>query len=71
MDPRDLVREKMKAYKTNYEDQAKNMDRKDWIQALTEHPELIQRPILIWDDTARIGRPPEPAIEAYKKQITE
>lgn len=32
-------------------------DRQRWIRALVEHPELIQRPILLLDDgTAMLGR---------------
>jgi arsenate reductase len=33
------------------------LDRQRWIRALVEHPELIQRPILLLDDgTATLGR---------------
>ena len=39
-------------------------DRDDWLTALTGHPILIERPILVTDDgRAALGRPPE-AIEA-------
>ena len=35
-------------------------DRRRWIDALVEHPILIERPILVTDDgRARLGRPPE------------
>jgi len=37
------------------------------IQAMARYPELIQRPVVIWDDRAVIARPPEllvPLLEA-------
>jgi arsenate reductase len=35
-------------------------DRERWIQAMVEHPILIERPILVADDgRAVLGRPPE------------
>ncbi len=35
----------------------------DLMQALVEHPILLQRPILVTDRGARIGRPPEQVLE--------
>ena len=35
-------------------------DRGDWIAVMTEHPILIERPIIVTDDgRAALGRPPE------------
>lgn len=33
------------------------------IQAMTEHPKLIQRPIVVKGDRAVLGRPPENALD--------
>jgi arsenate reductase len=61
-DPRELMRTNEPEYK------ALNLDREDisreeLIQALHEHPKLLQRPIVVTTDKAVIGRPPEKVME--------
>ena len=50
--PLEIVRQKEDIFKT--------LDpRGNWYQAIVEHPILLERPILVTEDKAVIGRPPE------------
>ncbi len=53
----DLVRKNEKIWKENYKE--KEMDDEAIIQAMVDHPKLIERPIVIHNNEAVIGRPPE------------
>ena len=55
-DPRDIVRTKEPVYAELDLDSA---DRDQLLDAMTEHPILIQRPIVIHGDRAVVARPPE------------
>ena len=57
MDAEEIVRKGEKLYKENYKN--KSLTNQEWIQVLSEHPKLIERPIVIKGDKAVIGRPPE------------
>ena len=52
--PHDLVRVTENLYKEKFK--AKNLTDEEWIKVLHENPSLIQRPILVKDDFAVIGR---------------
>lgn len=56
--PRDLMRRKEKAYKDLGLDNPA-LDRQALIDAMVAEPILIERPIVIADDKAALGRPPE------------
>ena len=53
----DLVRKTEPIYKENYK--GKTYTEKEWIDILIENPKLIQRPIVINEGKAALGRPPE------------
>lgn len=55
--PIDLVRTQEKIWKENYK--GKTLANSELIEALHEHPKLIERPIVINNNKAVIGRPPE------------
>ncbi|VAW86622.1 Uncharacterized protein YfgD, not an arsenate reductase [hydrothermal vent metagenome] len=62
IEPRDLMRQKEVAYQeNNLNDPA--LSRADLIAAMIEHPTLIERPIVISNGKAAVGRPPENVLE--------
>ena len=60
--PRELLRKGEDAYKEN---QLSNKELTDaaLIKAMVEFPKLIERPIVINGDRAKLGRPPEQVLE--------
>mgnify|MGYP001298989053 FL=1 len=55
--PIELVRKNEKIWKENYK--GKELSDREIIKAMIENPKLIERPIVINNDKAIIGRPPE------------
>lgn len=53
----ELVRKNEKVWKENYK--GKKLSEEKIIQIMQEHPKLIERPIVVHNDKAIIGRPPE------------
>ena len=62
LEPRELMRTHEKPYKENGLDNP-DLGREDLIRAMIANPILIERPIVIHDGKAVIGRPPEKALE--------
>lgn len=62
MEPRELMRKGETAYKENHLDN-EGLSRDELIQAMVEHPILIERPIVIANGKAGIGRPPESVLD--------
>ena len=58
MEPRDLMRKQEKEYKNAHLDNP-GLSRKDLLAAMIENPILIERPIVVANHKAVIGRPPE------------
>jgi arsenate reductase len=53
----ELIRKNEKVWKENYKDQ--DLSEEDLLEAMQEHPKLIERPIVVNGEKAVIGRPPE------------
>jgi len=56
-----LIRQGETLFKENYK--GKNLSDDQWVNAMIEHPILIERPIFIHNKKAVIGRPPEKVLE--------
>jgi len=57
IDPQDLVRKNEPLYREQYA--GRELSDAEWLTAMAEHPILIERPIVVTDTAAVIGRPPE------------
>lgn len=62
LEPRELMRRKESVYKDLALDDG-SLDRHSLLQAMVEHPILIERPIAIANGRAALGRPPEDVLE--------
>lgn len=65
MEPRDLMRKKEAEYKEFGLDNPK-LTREQLVQAMVDHPKLIERPIVISNGRATIGRPPEKVLDMLR-----
>ena len=62
MSPLDLIRKKEAIFKElSLGDSSKS--REELINAMVSHPKLLERPIFVVGDRAKIGRPPEQVLE--------
>ncbi|MEE4659794.1 MAG: arsenate reductase (glutaredoxin) [Halieaceae bacterium] len=60
--PRELMRRKEAEYKSSGADNPELSDA-ELIELMVAHPKLIERPIVIKDGKAAIGRPPEQVLD--------
>ncbi len=60
---RDLVRKKETLYLEKFE--GKELTEAEWIRVLAENPILIERPIVITEKGAALGRPPENVLPLF------
>ena len=61
MKPAEIIRRGEDVFKEHYA--GKTLDDEQWLDALTAHPILIERPIVVRGDKAVIGRPPEKVLD--------
>ena len=61
-EPRELMRKGEKEYKAHHLDAA-DLSREALIRAMVEHPILIERPIVLANGKAALGRPPEQVLD--------
>jgi arsenate reductase len=62
MEPRELMRSKEAEYREQDLDNP-GLKPKDLVRAMHETPELIERPIVVANGRAALGRPPEQVLE--------
>lgn len=55
--PEELIRKGEQEYKENFK--GKSLSDKEWIKAMINYPKLMERPIVVKNKKAVIGRPPE------------
>jgi len=55
---RDIIRSNEKEYKENNLDRL-DLTQDDILDLIVKHPKLLQRPVLVYNNKAIIGRPPE------------
>ena len=55
---RDIIRSNEKEYKDNNLDNL-NLSQDEILEVIIKHPKLLQRPVLVYNNQAIIGRPPE------------
>jgi arsenate reductase len=62
LEPRELMRKKEKEYKENGLDD-ESLTREQLIAAMVKYPRLIERPVVLANGKAAIGRPPENVLD--------
>lgn len=66
VDAIDLVRKNESVWKEQFKD--KNLEDKEIVQVMVDHPKLIERPIVVLNNKAVIGRPPERISEFLEEE---
>ena len=59
--PEKLLRKGEVDYKQNFK--GKILSDEEWISAMVQYPKLIERPIVVSDNKAILGRPPENVLD--------
>ncbi len=66
-EPLDIIRKNEDLFKENFK--AKSYDNHQWVEILSQHPILIERPIIILGEQAVLARPPEKVLELLQKIV--
>ena len=66
MQPQELIRSKEKRFKELGLSLKDERSREEWLQIMVQNPKLIERPIVLYNDKAEIGRPPERVLRLVK-----
>ncbi|MBU1691033.1 MAG: arsenate reductase (glutaredoxin) [Gammaproteobacteria bacterium] len=61
MKPAEIVRQGEAVFKERYA--CRKLTDEEWLDAMVEHPILIERPIVVCGDKAIVARPPEKVLE--------
>jgi arsenate reductase len=62
LEPRQLMRSKEPEYSANGLDNPQ-LTRRQLIEAMVQHPKLIERPIVVHNGQAALGRPPQQVLD--------
>jgi arsenate reductase len=63
LDATALLRKKDKVFKESFED--KHLSNEEWLQAISENPSILERPIVIVDNKAVLARPIDKVKELF------
>lgn len=61
LEAKDILRKGETIFKEEYK--GKTLSNDEWIVAMVKHPKLIERPIVVKDNKAILGRPPENVLQ--------
>jgi arsenate reductase len=55
--PEQIIRKGEDIFKSNFK--GRTLSDEEWIEVLVNHPNLLERPIVVHDEKVALGRPPE------------
>ncbi|TNE48938.1 MAG: arsenate reductase (glutaredoxin) [Deltaproteobacteria bacterium] len=65
MEPKELVRTKEAVFKELGLGKSE-LSREEWLKVMVENPKLLERPVVIHEQQAAVGRPPENVLALLK-----
>ena len=66
INPHELIRKEEELYKKRFKN--KKLSNEEYINIMCEYPILMQRPIVIKDNKAVLGRPPINVLDLFNKK---